>query len=706
MLLNRDELLSLVHLPSPAVRSAKLVREKGTSKVAPDTVRREGVLLAHNVHAGETIDVQLSWEQRVRHLHVIGASGTGKSTLLFNLIRQDIKNGEGLAVLDPHGDLIEQILGIIPAERIKDVVLLDPSDEEYPIGFNILSAHSELEKRLLASDLASVFKRLSSSWGDQMHSVLTNAILAFLESSQGGTLADLRRFLIDTAFRERFLQSVSDPEVDYYWRRSFPQLGGNKSLGPLMTRLETFLGPKAIRYMVSQRENRLDFGNIMDGGKIFLAKLAQGLVGRENSYLLGSLLMSKFQEQAMSRQTQGISERRPFWLYVDEFPHFISPSIAEILTGARKYNLGLTLAHQELRQLQQDPDVAGAVLSNAGTRIVFRVGDADAKVLAEGFSSFNADALRSLGTGEAICRVERSDHDFNLSVPLPEEKPDSIRAATTREQVIASSRAKYATLRAEVQAAEMRQFEAFAVAETKPAAKEKASEPTPSQPEAAISPPVVSVPPPELPAIPAEVPKSTVVTIPPPADLGRGGAQHQSIQQRLKEAAENLGFRATIEKMILDGQGSVDLALEKDGFGIACEITITTTTDHEFGNVKKCLRAGFVHVAVISPRAERLRQIEEAVTAALDATECSRIRYFLPDSFIAWLKGIASSLPAPASPPASSVRTTRGYKIRRKAAKVSEDERKAKEDIALKAIADSMKKHWKLKHHTKKAFPP
>ena len=698
MLLNRDELLSLVHLPSAAVRSAKLVREKGDSKAAPALVSREGILLGRNVHAGKTTEVRLSQEQRVRHLHILGASGSGKSTLLFNLIRQDIENWEGLAVLDPHGDLIDQILGAIPAHRIDDVVLLDLSDEEYSIGFNILSAHSDLEKTLLASDLASVFKRLSSSWGDQMHSVLSNAILAFLESSQGGTLPDLRRFLLEPGFREKFLGTVSDPEVIYYWRRAFPQLGGNKSIGPLMTRLEMFLGQKPIRYMVSQPVNRLDFGDIMDSGKIFLAKLPQGQIGKENSYLLGSLLMSKFQQQAMSRQAQDKAERRPFWLYVDEFPNFISSSIAEILTGARKYNLGLILAHQELRQLQQDSDVAGAVLSNAGTRIVFRVGDADAKVLAEGFSSFDADSLRKLGTGEAICRVERSDFDFNLRVLLPEDRPDPMHAATTREQVITSSRSKYGTPRAEVQAAEMEQFETFCATEPKPAAKETTPKPVPPKPEAEILPPVASIPPPEPPAVPAEVPKQKAVSVPPPADMGRGGAQHQSIQQRLKAAAEDLGFRATIEKVILDGQGSVDLALEKDGFAIACEIAITTTTDHEFGNIKKCLQAGFPAVAVISSKAERLSRIEEAVKAGLDPAESERIGYFLPDQFIAWLREFAPTIPAPTtSPSIPSERTTRGYKVRRSTAKLSEEERKTKEDIALKAIAESMKKPRKRK---------
>ena len=211
-------------------------------------------------------------EQRVRHTYVIGASGTGKSTLLLNLIVQDIQHGNGVGVLDPHGDLIDQILALVPEERAADVVLLDPSDEEYPVGFNILSAHSELEKNLLASDLVGVFRRLSASWGDQMSSVLANAILAFLESDRSGTLADLRRFLVEGDFRQAFLQTVRDPEVVYYWQKEFPLLTG-KPQGPILTRLDTFRRPKLIRHMISQKENRLDFGAIMNEGKIFLAKI-------------------------------------------------------------------------------------------------------------------------------------------------------------------------------------------------------------------------------------------------------------------------------------------------------------------------------------------------------------------------------------------------------------------------------------------------
>ena len=275
MLLNSDELIGFVHLPSSAVRSQVLQRQSG--KEAPAIVRQQkGLLLGNNVHLGESIPVRLTPEQRVYHTHIIGATGTGKSTLLFNLIRQDIENNQGVAVLDPHGDLVERILGIIPPERIKDVILVDPADEEFSIGFNILFAQNDHEKTLLASDLVSVFQRLSTSWGDQMQSVLQNAILAFLNSSKGGTLADLRRFLVEPPFRNEFLKTISDPNVLYYWHKGFSHLSGNKSIGPVLTRLEMFLAQRPIAHMVSQTENRLDFANIMDSGKIFLAKLPEG----------------------------------------------------------------------------------------------------------------------------------------------------------------------------------------------------------------------------------------------------------------------------------------------------------------------------------------------------------------------------------------------------------------------------------------------
>ncbi len=701
MLLNAAELAGLVHFPSSDVRSKRLQRQAERTRPAPAaTLHESGLCLGTNTHLGLSVPVRLTVEQRVRHMHVIGASGTGKSTLLFNLIRQDIENGEGVAVLDPHGDLVDRILGIIPPERIGDVVLVDPSDEQCSVGFNILSAHSDLEKNLLSSDLVSVFQRLSTSWGDQMGSVLSNAILAFLESERGGTLADLRRFLIEPAFRDKFLATVRDPDIVYYWKKGFPQLSGNKSIGPVLTRLETFLSPKPIRYMVSQRENRLDFADILDTGKIFLAKLPQGQMGKENAFLLGSLLVSKFQQLAMSRQAQRAESRRPFWLYVDEFQNFITPSMAEILSGARKYRLGLILAHQELRQLERDREVASAVLSNPYTRVVFRVGDADARTLEGGFANFEARDLQNLATGQAICRVEKADGDFNLTIPLAAEL-DATQADATRQAVITASRKRYATPRADIEAA-MRAKHDAEEAEPRPAKAKATPSPAPKEGEPKVAEvPKMTVSEKELPPVAAPVPAPEVApTTPeqaeepkpvlPPPDLGKGGAQHKAIQQRLKAEAEKLGFRATVEKEI--ASGSIDLLLEQGTYAIACEISITTTIDHEVGNVQKCLRAGYQHVAVICQEAARLEKIRAAVTGSLGIPATVGVAYHTPDEFLTKLALLAAHIAPPVGQPASESQTVRrGFKVKRKSAALSPEERAAREQVAITQMAETMK---------------
>ena len=507
--------------------------------------------------------------------------------------------------------------------------------------------------------------------------MLFRSILAFLESSKGGTLADLRRFLLESDFRNAFLETVNDPEVVYYWRKVFSQLSGNKSIGPVLTRLDTFLGRKPIRYMVRQSTNRLDFGNILDTGKIFLAKLPQGIVGRENSYLLGTLLVSKFQQLAMARQKQVAASRKDFWLYIDEFHNFITPSMAEILSGARKYRLGLTLAHQELRQLQRDSEVASAVLSNAGTRICFRVGDDDAKKLADGFSLFEAQDLRNLDTGKAVCRVERSDYDFNLTVPLPDQL-DEEAMEDRRHSVILASRSKYATSCSELEKA----FKE--AAETRPVipepkkkapfvvVKSKGPEPTPLP---------IETPQPVIPLENIPAPRQTT------ADLGRGGAQHQAIQQRLKVEAEAVGFRVIVEKPTPDG-GSIDLVLSRGGISLACEIEVTTSMDHKVKNVSKCLKGGYQQVIVITQQEGDLKKLKIAVDSSLGEEKAQPVLYFLPDQFIEYIQTIPQEVVVP-KPDQPKIR--RGFKVRTNHIALSPQEMQAREGAAIAAIAEAMK---------------
>lgn len=350
--------------------------------------------------------------------------------------------------------------------------------------------------------------------------------------------------------------------------------------------------------------------------------------------------------------------------------------------GARKYRVGLVLAHQELRQLERDPEVASAVLSNSYTRIVFRVGDADAKKLAEGFSAFGTEDIQGLGVGEAICRVERSDFDFNLSVPLPDE-PDAAEESRTRERVIDASRKAFATPRAEVEAVLRSALESQAT--TREPKREERQEIPPAQ-----SPkddrPVEIKPPPSLPEEKKE--SKAPAAIP---DMGRGGAQHQTIQQRLKAVAEGLGFRATVEKQVLDGQGSIDLALEKPGLAIACEINVTSTIDYEVGNASKCLKAGFSKIAVICPSADRLSRLAEAMKGCFSPEQASKIGFYSPDDFISYLQ-TATLEAEPSDKPAPTEERRRGYKVKRSFVQLSPEEAKAREDSALKMLAEKMRR--------------
>ncbi len=676
MLLNIEELISLVHLPTGAVRAPKLKRQSGKTKAAPSLALNHELLLGVNEHEEEVQRVTLSVDQRVKHTYVIGASGTGKSTFLLNCIMQDIERGEGLAVLDPHGDLIDQVMERIPENRWDDVILFDPSDEDFPIGFNILSAHSEIEKQLLASDLVAVFKRLSTAWGDQMNSVLGNAILSFLESERGGTLADMRRFLVEKEYREEFLTTVKDRENIYYWQKEFPILTGRPQ-GPLLTRLDTFLRPKLVRFMVAQKENRLDFAEIMNGRKIFLAKLAQGGIGEENSFLLGSLIVSKFHQLALARQEMRAADRRPFYLYIDEFHNFVTPSMASILSGARKYRLGLVLAHQELRQVKNE-EVAGAIIANPYTRVCFRLGDQDARKLEDGFSFFDAKDLQNLGIGEAICRIERAEFDFNLQTPPIDQVGE--RAGRDRvDQITRLSQKRYGTPRQQVEEALEKAFGRPSTA-SKPEKPQATESVTPSEPVAepvqAKSPPQPAAAPP-IETVPQQAPATEVQTSSdPPKDispeppqkaktkakpveemtLGRGGSEHKYLQELIKQWAEGLGWKASIEMPVPGAMGSVDVGLEKQGRIIACEICVTSPVEQEISNIEKCVKSGLENIVSVSLDKRQLAKIETAAKKRFTPDELARVRFLIPEDLFEFVEEIDAKL-------AKRESTVKGYQV-------------------------------------------
>lgn len=590
MLLNTEELSRMVHIPDEEGLVGALSNTKSKTKPIPAEVQNHAHVLGINEHMGVKRTASVDATQRFTHMHVIGATGTGKSTFLLNSIVQDIQNGNGIAVLDPHGDLIESVLNFIPEHRLRDVILIDPSDTEYSVGFNILKANTELEKDVLSSDLVSVFQRFATSWGDQMTSVLANTLLAFLESSQGGTLLDVRRFLLEPTFRASVLKTVSDPSILYYWNKEFPILKST-SIGPILTRLDSFLRPKAIRYMLAQKDG-LNFDNIINSQKILLVKLSHGLIGEGNSYLLGSLLVSKIYQTALARQSTGKGDRKDFFVYIDEFQHYITPSLSNILSGGRKYRLGLVLAHQSLEQISNaSSELASSLTANAGIRVCFRLGESDAQKLAKGFASFTEEDLLNLSTGETICRIGRTDLDFNVKI--------SKDALTSQDfmpidAVIKASREKYGVLRSSLERFIGPQIDATEGKDDEPIREVKMTG-------THLEKPIVQV----QQVKPVEVPKTESIEIQDPSlvrDIVRRKeeSKHKYLQMLIKRNAESRGYKATLEQPTKDGNGRIDVVLQKDKIVYAIEVGATTTKEWEVHNIEKCLADGYSNIIALS----------------------------------------------------------------------------------------------------------
>lgn len=667
------ELVPLVHLPSPSVRSDKFEIERATRAAPPLALRCENektapVTLGDNIHEGETRQVCLSDKLRSKHVHVIGSTGSGKSTLLLNLIKQDMELGSGLCVIDPHGDLIEDVIANVPDKRLQDVILFDPSDSEFPVGFNILKANSELEKNLLSSDLIATFRRMSTSWGDVMDSVLANAILAFVESRRGGTLFELRRFLIEKDFRDEFLEAIDDPSVHYFWKQEFPHLA-NKPQASILIRLDSFLRNKLIRNIVCQKESKLNFRVVMDEKKILLIKLSQGLIGEENAHLLGTLLVSKLYQTALSRQDS--SDRPYFWLYLDEFQHFITPSMESILSGVRKYNLGLHLSHQEYRQIQsRNAEVASSVLSNCSTRVCFRLGDADSEKFASGFSFFDSKALQNLGVGEAIARIERSEYDFNLTIDrVP--KVDRKIADHRRQVIQQNTRGNFAKAKEEV--------EAELIAENFSASK--AAKPRQETPKAVEDTRDTKT---QETARQKQSQKQDVVDRPsePILEPSKEENSHRYLQNILKRIGEDNGFVVTLEQQVFGGIGRVDVALEARSLRIACEIANTNTAQYEIQNIQKCLAAGFDEVVVISSDKKHLSNIRKNAESVIADSLFSRVHFLEPELFHLFLEKLNSETNAD-----SKDQKVKGYRVN-----VSfKDTSEADEEIREQAITEILK---------------
>jgi hypothetical protein len=344
---------------------------------------------------------------RQAHMYIVGQTGTGKSTLLENLIRQDIEHGDGVALLDPHGDMVQQVHAAIPEHRRQDLIYFNVPDQTAPMGFNPLERIPPEERPLAASGLVEVFRKIwGNSWGPRLEHILRNAFLALLDYD-GATLSDVLRLLDDRAFRKQVALNVSQKQVYEFWMREYEHYPANfrtEAIAPIQNKVGAFITNPPLKRILTQRQSAFDLRQILDQKKILLVNLAKGKIGEDTATLLGSLLVTRLGLAALSRAELAEQDRQDFYLYLDEFQIFTTASIANMLSELRKYRLNLILAHQYLGQI--DPQIQDAILGNVGTLIAFRVGLVDADVLEKQFAGvFSARDLTNLSNFDIYLRL-------------------------------------------------------------------------------------------------------------------------------------------------------------------------------------------------------------------------------------------------------------------------------------------------------------
>ena len=403
---------------------------------------------------GDTQPIRIKSADRREHTYLIGKTGTGKSTLASNMIINDIRSGAGCAVVDPHGDLIDSILGHIPTARTNDVVLFDPSDEDFPIGFNILEPTSSQGKQLAVSALVSVFRHLfRNSWGPRSEFILHNCAAALLDNPEPTTLLDVYRMLVDAEFRQQVAARTQDPIVRFFWSEVFAKYNArfaNEVVSPRLNKVGQLLTGTYLRNIVGQPKSTINLQKMLDNHHIFLVRLPKGIIGEDRANLLGSALVTKLYLAALERQAIPEHERQDFYLYVDEYESFATDSFPSILSEARKYHLNLTLINQYLDQVPKD--ITNSVFGNVGNWIVFRVGATDAQVLEQEFQPFvNTEELRR----QANHRITyKRLVDGVATIPGSTTTPPPVQPRGDEadpQTIIRISREHYARQRAEVE---------------------------------------------------------------------------------------------------------------------------------------------------------------------------------------------------------------------------------------------------------------
>ncbi|MDD3302387.1 MAG: DUF87 domain-containing protein [Candidatus Gracilibacteria bacterium] len=453
--LNTKELASLVHLPTTYVKTPSINWVSARNFEPPanlsivdlDSVDSDLTPIGKTNFRGTNIDFGIGANDRRRHMYIIGKTGMGKSTLLENMIIDDIKKGRGVAVIDPHGDLAENIIGLIPKNRTNSVIVFDPSDVEWPIAFNMFDGVSKEHRALIASGMVGIFKRIfGDSWGPRLEYILRNTFLSLLEYPNS-TLLSVPLMLTSDLYRSRVVSKITDPVVKKFWISEFERMAPNQKIeavSPILNKVGQFLSSPILRNVLGQQRNSFNLRWAMDNSKIIIVNLSKGKIGEDASALLGSMLVTKFQLDAMSRADIKEKDRKDFYLYVDEFQNFTTDSFSTILSEARKYKLNLVMANQYIDQMTEE--VKGAVFGNVGSLISFQVGYNDAFLLKDVFAGEVSEndlinlKNHSIYTKLLINGMPSSIFSANTFPPI---KRDEKEFKVRYEKVLSVNREKY-----------------------------------------------------------------------------------------------------------------------------------------------------------------------------------------------------------------------------------------------------------------------
>ena len=434
-ILNTAEIATLWHLPSEKVKISLIAWGNAVLSEPPDNLpvaslmdgeaRKKVNFFAKTQFRNADAIFGIKDSDRRRHIWVVGKTGTGKSTLIANMVIDDLKKGRGVAVIDPHGDLCETVLNYIPKNRINETIYFNPADRDYPIIINPLEVNNKEEAELVVSGMMSIFTKVwANVWSARMEYILRNCLLSLTEV-EGATLIDVLRILGEANYRNKVVQKIKDETLKSFWLNEFNKMPENlraEAVSPIQNKVGQFVTSPTIRSILSQPKSTVSLSQVMDKGMIFLANLSQGRLGEDNSALLGATLITKFQLSAMHRVDIPETERKDFHLFVDEFQNFATDSFIKILSEARKYRLNLMLANQYMGQIPEG--VQKAILGNAGSLISFSVGADDAQIIHKEYAEvFSQNDLVNLANFQIAVKLMIDGHSTRPflahTLPLP-----------------------------------------------------------------------------------------------------------------------------------------------------------------------------------------------------------------------------------------------------------------------------------------------